>query len=180
MDKTCHGVIKSHADKTKDMPTEGVMAFCTFYNEKELKERLQEFGCPTIKEKSSGPDHESSQTLGTFDCETFDWGIWSTGRSGKKTFRSGMTKLRFELKAPVAERQREEGFGGAKLPENFDVVLFPNSVFMMPLHTNRLYTHATVPGVLDVCQLPTRLGYVARCSKTEAVHKEGGTYLRSP
>src|SRR5690606_2272301 len=57
------------------------------------------------------------------------------------------------------------------------VTLYPNSVFFMPLSTNRLYTHEILPSELDAAQLPTRLGYVVRCSKTEAVHEDGRTLL---
>ena len=66
------------------------------------------------------------------------------------------------------------------LGTGFDVVLSPNSVFMMPLSTNRLYTHEIVPPVLPVDQIPTRLGYVVRSSSTEAVHRDGHTYLVRP
>ena len=47
----------------------------------------------------------------------------------------------------------------------------------MPLSTNRLYTHEIQPSILDAEMLPTRLGYVVRCSKTEAVHRDGTTFL---
>ncbi|MCA9720503.1 MAG: hypothetical protein KC468_37925, partial [Myxococcales bacterium] len=59
----------------------------------------------------------------------------------------------------------------------FDVTLYPNSVFFMPLSTNRLYTHEIRPAGLDVERLPTRMGYVVRCSTREAVHRGGRTYL---
>jgi len=163
--------IKAHADKTKDMSRDGVMAFCTFYNEQELRARLQKFK----------QDDDANGLLGSFDCSSYDWGHWSVKGGKKNKFSSGMTKLRFELKQPVEQRQKAAGFNDAmKLPKNFDVVLFPNSVFMMPLSTNRLYTHETVPGGLDVYMLPTRLGYVVRCSKTEAVWRDGCTYVRNP
>eukprot|EP00929_Paragymnodinium_shiwhaense_P118255 TRINITY_DN90195_c0_g1_i1.p1 TRINITY_DN90195_c0_g1~~TRINITY_DN90195_c0_g1_i1.p1 ORF type:complete len:809 (+),score=157.25 TRINITY_DN90195_c0_g1_i1:127-2553(+) len=168
--KQAKAKIKAHADKTKDMPREGVMAFCTFYNEQELRARLQKFE----------QDDDATGLLGSFDCPSYDWGHWSGKNGKKKVFSSGMTKLRFELKQPLAQRQEAADFDEArKLPKRFDVVLFPNSVFMMPLSTNRLYTHQTVPGGLDVCMLPTRLGYVVRCSKTEAVRRDGCTYVKN-
>jgi hypothetical protein len=49
----------------------------------------------------------------------------------------------------------------------------------MPLSTNRLYTHEIVSSVLDAALLPTRLGYVVRCSSTEAVHRNGRTFLKA-
>ncbi len=48
----------------------------------------------------------------------------------------------------------------------------------MPLSTNRLYTHEIVASALDAERLPTRLGYVVRCSSTEAVHKDSQTFLK--
>jgi hypothetical protein len=84
----------------------------------------------------------------------------------KKT--SVLTKLRFRLKPCVKDDN---------LVKSFDVTLYPNSVFITSLKTNRLYTHEIIPSSLPVQYLPTRLGYVIRCSKTEAVHKDGTTYI---
>ena len=126
--------IQSHADKTKDMPDNGIMAFCTFYD--------------GIDKLNPMPD------------DSFDFGL-------KKT--SGLTRLQFKIKNP-----RSDG----SLPDDFVVPLYPGSVFLMPLSTNRLYTHQTRPGTLDAENLPTRLGYVVRCSSAEAVHKYGKTCLK--
>lgn len=59
------------------------------------------------------------------------------------------------------------------------MTLHPGSVFFMPLSTNRLYTHEIRPSALDAESLPTRLGYVVRCSSTEAVHEDGQTFLKA-
>jgi len=59
------------------------------------------------------------------------------------------------------------------------VTLYPDSVFFMPLSTNRLYTHEIRPASLDPTLLPTRLGYVVRCAAAEAVFKEGHTFLKT-
>jgi hypothetical protein len=59
------------------------------------------------------------------------------------------------------------------------VTLYPESAFFMPLSTNRLYTHEIRPSGLDASLLPTRLGYVVRCSSTEAVHKHGQTFIKT-
>ena len=128
--------ISQHADKTKDMPANGIMAFCTFYEH--------------LDERHPLPDDPFDQARGR---------------------RSGLTRLRFRLKETV-----QEGAAGA-LPTQLTVTLYPNSVFFMPLSTNRLYTHEILPSELDAAQLPTRLGYVVRCSKTEAVHEDGRTLL---
>lgn len=48
---------------------------------------------------------------------------------------------------------------------------------MIPLSTNRLYTHETVPPALDISNIPTRLGYVIRCSATAAVFRDGKTFI---
>lgn len=128
--------ISAHADKTKDMPVNGIMAFCTFYD------RLD--------------------PLRPLTDDAFDYGVKGA---------SGLTRLRFRLKDPTGERD------GVALPSQFSVTLYPGSVFFMPLSTNRLYTHEIRPSALDAELLPTRLGYVVRCSSTEAVHKDGHTFL---
>ncbi len=126
--------ISEHSDKTKDMPDNGVMAFCTFY--------------------------DGLAKLSPLEGDPFDW-----GHKGK----SGLTRLHFRLKKTVARR---EG-----LRPELSVTLYPGSVFFMPLSTNRLYTHELKASVLNAELLPTRLGYVVRCSKTEAVHEGGRTFL---
>ncbi|MFF2073512.1 hypothetical protein ACFVXG_02010 [Kitasatospora sp. NPDC058162] len=129
--------ISSHADKTKDMPVNGIMAFCTFYD------RL-----------------DGLQPLAG---DAFDYGVKGV---------SGLTRLQFRLKDATAE------LDGVALPAQFTVTLHPGSVFFMPLSTNRLYTHEIRPSALDAGLLPTRLGYVVRCSNAEAVHKDGHTFLK--
>ncbi len=129
--------ISSHADKTKDMPANGIMAFCTFYD-----------GLDKLHPMAEDP---------------FDHGI-------KRT--SGLTRLVFRRKDSV------EPHDEATLPAHFGLTLHPGSVFFMPLSTNRLYTHEIRPSTLDAGLLPTRLGYVVRCSDTEAVHRDGRTFLK--
>lgn len=126
--------ISAHADKTKDMPVSGIMAFCTFYDE--------------------------LGSLTPLADDAFDYGYKG---------QSGLTKLHFRLKESVEPR--------AGLHPQFSVTLYPGSVFFMPLSTNRLYTHALQASILNAEMLPTRLGYVVRCSKTEAVHTRGATFL---
>ncbi|MEU4125883.1 hypothetical protein [Streptomyces virginiae] len=130
--------ISAHADKTKDMPAHGIMAFCTFYDRLDGLRPLAE--------------------------DAFDFGVKGA---------SGLTRLHFRLKEPSAQHD-----GGA-LPAQFTLTLHPGSVFLMPLSTNRLYTHAIRPSPLDAESLPTRLGYVVRCSSAEAVHKNGRTFLKT-
>lgn len=61
--------------------------------------------------------------------------------------------------------------------KSFDLLLHSNSVFMISLETNRLYTHEIVPSNLFVDKIQTRMGYVIRCSKTKAVYKNNKTWL---
>ena len=129
--------ISAHADKTKDMPINGIMTFCTFYDQLDKLHPLTE--------------------------DRFDYGYKGI---------SGLTKLHFRLKEPVASRP------GCTLPSEFTLTLYPNSAFFMPLSTNRLYTHEIRPSALDPELLPTRLGYVVRCSRAEAVHRNGDTFLK--
>lgn len=129
--------ISAHADKTKDMPVNGIMAFCTFYDKLDKLRSLAK--------------------------DAFDYGYKGM---------SGLTRLHFRLKEPAVGR------AGSPLPAQFTLTLYPNSVFFMPLSTNRLYTHEIQSSTLDAELLPTRLGYVVRCSSTEAVHKDGHTFLK--
>ena len=139
--KQFKAAIKGHSDKTKDMPTNGIMAFVTFYDESSLA-RLE-----------------------PLPANQFDYGV-------RKSGLSGLTRLHFRLKPAAAE-----GHDG-RLPSQFSVTLYPNSVFFMPLSTNRLFTHEIRPGSLDAALLPTRMGYVVRCSATEVIHRDGHTFLR--
>ncbi|MDQ0984702.1 hypothetical protein [Streptomyces sp. V2I9] len=129
--------ISSHADKTKDMPVNGIMAFCTFY--------------------------DGLDALRPLAGDAFDYGVKGV---------SALTRLHFRLKDPAAE------LAGVPLPPQFGITLHPGSVFFMPLSTNRLYTHEIRPSALNAELLPTRLGYVVRCSSAEAVHKDGHTFLK--
>ncbi|MDQ3790332.1 MAG: hypothetical protein M3422_24220 [Actinomycetota bacterium] len=129
--------ISAHADKTKDMPANGIMAFCTFYDRLDRLRPLAD--------------------------DAFDYGVKGI---------SGLTKLHFRLKETAADHDR------AALPSQFALTLYPGSVFFMPLSTNRLYTHEIRPSTLDAELIPTRLGYVVRCSNAEAVHKDGRTFLK--
>nr|WP_123559563.1 hypothetical protein [Kitasatospora cineracea] len=130
--------ISAHADKTKDMPAAGIMAFCTFYD------RLD--------------------GLQPLDADAFDRGVRGV---------SGLTGLRFRLKERTAESE------AAGLPPHFTVTLHPGSVLLVPLSTNRLYTHEIRPPAPAAELLPTRLGYVVRCSDAEAVHRDGRTFLKT-
>jgi len=135
--------IKEHSDKTKDMPRNGLIAFCTFYknysNNKFTDEKMKQV-------KKSHTD-------------SYDYCLNKT---------SILTKLRFRLKSTVVD---------PKYVKQFDVTLYPNSVFIISLLMNRLYTHEIVPSILPIHNIPTRLGYVIRCSKTEAVFKDDQTHI---
>ncbi|MDI1462618.1 hypothetical protein QEZ54_16720 [Catellatospora sp. KI3] len=135
--KQAKAKISAHADKTKDMPADGIMAFCTFY--------------------------DGIEQLRPMADDAFDHGANGV---------SGLTRLHFRLKEPAGEP------AGQALPLQFTLTLYPDSVFFMPLSTNRLYTHEIRPSTLDARLLPTRLGYVVRCSGAEAVHKDGRTFLK--
>ncbi|MFK7905271.1 MAG: hypothetical protein AB8B69_09110 [Chitinophagales bacterium] len=82
---------------------------------------------------------------------------------------SRLTRLHFKLKNSVKDDTLEK---------QFSIVLYPNSVFIIPLSTNRLYTHEIRPSMLNIDRIPTRMGYVVRCSKTEALFVENQTYIK--
>lgn len=128
--------IAAHSDKTKDMPKEGLIAFCTFYDKKEFKSLI-----PSKTDK-------------------YDWCY-----KGK----SGLTRLLFKLKSNVKDNS---------LIKEFSVTLYPNSVFLIPLSTNRLYTHEIRPSMLNMDKIPTRMGYVARCSNLEAIYMNNETFIK--
>lgn len=135
-EKEVKSKIKAHSDKTKDMPKEGVIAFCTFY------------------------DFSKVDEIKISDIDRFDMCYKQT---------SILTKLHFKLKNTVSDDT---------LVKEFSVTLYPNSAFIIPLSTNRLYTHEIKPSVLNVDRIPVRMGYVARCSNLEAVYTNGKAYIK--
>jgi len=145
--------IKTHSDKTKDMPGNALMAFCSFYKDYSnggfTDERLKDV------KKSGDSDSGDSDSGDSYDYRY-------------KGNISVLTKLRFKLKSQVTDESLEK---------QFDVVLYPNSVFLISLSTNRLYTHEIKPSGLPVDKIPTRMGYVIRCSNTNAIFKNNQTYI---
>lgn len=134
--------IKEHSDKTKDMPRNALMAFCSFYDNF------------VGKDFTILPDQVARSKVDMYDYYYKDASV--------------LTRLRFRLKKEVRS---------TTLAKTFDVVLYPNSVFLMSLKTNRLYTHEIVPPNVPIYKIPTRMGYVIRCSNTKAVHRDGKTAL---
>ena len=161
--------IKAHSDKTKDMPANGIMAFCTFYNEAELTARLQ----PLPPDPEADDEQHWHRRY-----RSFDFGVASSNCHKKGDLArfgtSGMTKLHFVLKKgvrqlmavklnePFGEHDGSADGGGCDgsdgvyrllkhgLKDSFTVDLYPGSVFFMPLSTNRLYTHeirSVVPAI---------------------------------
>lgn len=133
--------IAEHSDKTKDMPKNGVIAFCSFY-----EGYVDGVFNPDLNIKKSKDD-------------PYDYCYKNI---------SVLTKLRFRLKNEVKDSIMEK---------SFDIVMYPNSVFIIPLSTNRLYTHEIIPPNLPVDRLPTRMGYIIRCSNTNAIFKNNKTYI---
>jgi len=135
-EKTKKARIGAHSDKTKDMHADGVMAFCSFYDEAALArlERSRADPCDRVYRK-----------------------------------QSALMRLYFRRKRTVDD---------PSLAESFSVTLYPDSVFFMPLSTNRLYTHAIRPSSVDADRAPTRMGYVVRCSAQEAIFRDGQTFLQ--
>lgn len=136
MDKEVKSRIKAHSDKTKDMPEDGLIVFCTFY------------------------DNVDMEHLKPSNTDRYD-------RCYKEV--SGLTRLFFKLKSSVDDDSLEK---------EFSVTLYPNSVFMIPLSTNRLYTHEIRPSMLNADRIPTRMGYVVRCSNLEAQYMNDQAYIR--
>lgn len=81
---------------------------------------------------------------------------------------SVLSQLHFKLKDSVEVKN---------LVKEFTVPLYPNSVFVIPLSTNRLYKHEVKPSPFDKSIAPVRLGYIIRCSNVKAQCKDGETYI---
>jgi len=137
--------IAEHSDKTKDMPKNAVMAFCSFYD----------------------LNAENSDTYSQFEDDPYD--LCCRSEIHRYSRETVLTKLRFRLKPDVKFRHMYE--------ETFDITLYPDSMFLIPLSTNQLYTHEIVPSTLSNDKVPTRLGYVIRSSNTDAVFQNGKTYI---
>jgi hypothetical protein len=136
--------IKEHSDKTKDMPKNATIVFCSIYKDYS-KDGFNGKDLPFKKSKEDSYDYCFKNT-------------------------SVLTRLRFRLKKEVTDET---------MKKIFDITLYPNSVFIMPLSTNRLYTHEIIPSTLPIDKIPTRMGYVVRCSNVNAVFKDDQTYIVS-
>lgn len=147
--------IAQHSDKTKDMPKNGLMAFCTFY--KEYNNNSNSFVDNNDKTKFNDIIINPNDEYDFID---------------KKINNTILTKLRFRKKPDINDDS---------LIDKFDLILYPNSVFIMSLKTNRLYTHEIIPPIVTFNSLPTRMGYVIRCSETEAIYnvEEKKTYIKN-
>jgi len=138
--------ISEHSDKTKDMTLMwALMAFATFYQNFDGK------GFPHLHNKMVRP----SKTDGGFDQ------VYGNRQT------SVLTKLVFRLKPDAKQSALEEGI---HLDEVVELTMYPNSLFIMSLQFNRMYTHEIVPSNLNTDLLPVRMGYVIRCSGREAVY----------
>jgi hypothetical protein len=105
-------------------------------------------------------DKTNLEHLSPSKTDKFDWVY-------KKI--SGLTRLLFKLKSTVNDNS---------LIKEFSVTLYPNSVFSIPLSTNRLYTHEIRPSALNIDKTPVRMGYVIRCSNLEAVYQNDKTFIK--
>ena len=113
----------------------------------------------TFYKKYYFDDFNEEHLKGDIKKDHFDY-IYNKG--------SILSTLRFRLKKCV---------NNPYLVKTFDVKLYPNSIFMMSLKTNRLYTHEIIPPSMPIDKIPTRMGYVIRCSSTPAIHRNGKTYI---
>jgi hypothetical protein len=161
--------ISEHSDKTKDMPRNGLIAFCTFYknySNGQFNDSNGQFN------DSNGQFNDSNGQFNDSNGQFNDSELNHIEKSKDDAYdycvkgTSILTKIRFRLKKPEAD-----------LKKIFDVVLYPNSAFIIPLSTNRLYTHEIIPSVLPIDKIPIRMGYVIRCSKTSAIFKDNQTYI---
>jgi hypothetical protein len=107
----------------------------------------------SMTEPPTSSSHTSSKPVDAFDlCYRHKTSI--------------LTRLKFVFKGSDSSYEPQ-----------FDVTLYPNSLFLMSLDANRLYTHEISPSSLPIDKIPIRLGYVIRCSKTKAVWRDGRTFI---
>lgn len=150
-----HVLAQIYLNKKNDLNSKEVKAKISAHSDKTkdmAKEGLITF-C-TFYDKTNFNQLSPSKT------DKFDWVY-------KKS--SGLTRLFFKLKKTVKDES---------LVKEFSVTLYPNSVFSIPLSTNRLYTHEIKPSVLNIDKTPIRMGYVIRCSNLEAVYENNKTYIK--
>lgn len=89
-----------------------------------------------------------------------------TKNNKRISFHDMLTTLVFRAKDGALQEN-------PSLQPQFSVTLHPNSVLVIPLRTNRLYTHEIRPSPLPFAdQIPTRMGYVMRCSAREAAYAQ--------
>ncbi len=149
--------IKEHSDKTKDMPHNGLMAFCTFYkNNFNSSNNFNNFN----NFNNVNFCCEDSTNIKKSKNDMFNYCF-----NGINIF----TEIKFKLKKTVINNDT--------MIKEFNIILYPNSLFIMSLSTNRLYTHEIKPSILPINKIPIRMGYVIRCSKTIAIYKNNKTYL---
>lgn len=163
--------ISKHADKTEDMG-----------NGNSDEEEANENTVSDIKAEDMGSEQDpiSEQVVNKgviafcsfykhvgpqvrSQTDPFDVCYRTTKGAHKST--SVLTTLYFSLKDCVKDES---------LVKEFTVKLYPNSVFIIPLSTNRLYTHETRPSVLPFNVIPVRTSFVIKCSITRALHKKDG------
>ena len=133
---------------------------------KELKAKIK-----AHSDKTKDMPKEGLLVFATFyDKSNFDQLKPSKTNRFDRTYKniSGYTRMLFKLKKTVKDDA---------LKKEFSVTLYPNSLLMIPLSTNRLYTHEIRPSVLNIDKIPIRMGYVLRCSDLEAVYMENQTYI---
>lgn len=159
-------------DSTLEIPTQVNHVLAQIYenkkkeNNKEVKAKIKAHSDKTKDMEAEGViafctfyDSSEFEHLMPSKTDEFDW-------CNKE--KSGLTRLLFKLKPTVED---------SSLVKEFSVTLYPNSVFIIPLSTNRLYTHETRPSMLNIDRIPTRMGYVARCSKLKAQFRNNKTYI---
>jgi hypothetical protein len=110
--------------------------------------------------------------FGTFydfsKCNVSKCSVESDGDIVYRGKHSLLTEIEFVLKRPSEHPH---------LARDFRVTMLPNSLLVISLDTNRLFTHEIKPSLLPVERIPTHLGYVMRCSSNRAVHRNGQTFM---
>ena len=167
---TLNNAVKFDFDKATKLNHVLAQIYLNRKNELNSKEVKAKIGAHSDKTKDMAEegiitfctfyDKSNFEYLSPSKTDNFDWVY-------KKS--SGLTRLLFKLKKTVNDES---------LVKEFNVILYPNSVFSIPLSTNRLYTHEIRPSVLNIDKIPIRMGYVIRCSNLEAVYENDKTFIK--
>ena len=64
------------------------------------------------------------------------------------------------------------------LPSKFEIILYPNSLFIISQFVNRIYNYKIIPSVLPIDKSLNSLEYIIRSSNCEVVYKNNNVFIK--